>query len=244
MLNGPAHKQCQSKAGPTFKRATLTWKRFSSFDQSDGAKAHQFNHSSAIRQCLSGKKVHLYGDSTIRQWFEFLDALLSGNAQELIRDSPKKTGPYMIWGEKFIYVPTSLLRFIANELDELLGGPNTVLVIGIWAHFDPFPIELYIRRLQSIRRAVVHLLNRAPGTLVVIKTANLREVTVDLALSYSDWYTFQQDKVLRAVFRGLKVQMVDAWEMTLANHLSHNIHPQCPIVKNMINILLSYICPQ
>uniref|UniRef100_A0A3Q3GY37 NXPE C-terminal domain-containing protein n=1 Tax=Labrus bergylta TaxID=56723 RepID=A0A3Q3GY37_9LABR len=132
-----------------------------------GTKVHQFNNSSAISQCLKGKVVHMYGDSTLRQWFEYFD---------------------------------------------------------------------------SIRRAVIRLLNRAPDTLVVIMTANLRGLTPSESLNYSDWYTLQLDKVLRAVFKGFNVRLVDAWEMTLAHHLPHNIHPGRPIVKNMIDILLSYIC--
>ncbi|XP_041661034.1 NXPE family member 3-like [Cheilinus undulatus] len=222
-----------------------------------GAKVHQFNDSSAIRECLKGKMVYMYGDSTIRQWFEYLSALLP-DAKELFLTSPNRTGPFMMWDItkniqvtyhchgpplSFNPIPTSQLRYIANELDGLLGGNNTVVVVGIWAHFSPFPIELYIRRLQNIRKAVVRLLSRAPGTLVVIRTANLRDLTTNLALVHSDWYTFQRYRVLRAIFEGLKVQIVDAWEMNLAHHLPHNLHPQPPILKNMVNTLLSYICP-
>nr|XP_029136356.1 NXPE family member 3-like isoform X1 [Labrus bergylta] len=221
-----------------------------------GTKVHQFNNSSAISQCLKGKVVHMYGDSTLRQWFEYFDASLP-DANEINWNSPKQTGPYMIWDNaknilvtyrvhgpplSFIYVPISELHYIANEIDGLVGGTNTVVVISIWAHFSPFPIELYIRRLQSIRRAVIRLLNRAPDTLVVIRTANLRGLTPSESLNYSDWYTLQLDKVLRALFKGFNVRLVDAWEMTLAHHLPHNIHPGRPIVKNMIDILLSYIC--
>ncbi|XP_060901861.1 NXPE family member 3-like [Labrus mixtus] len=221
-----------------------------------GTKVNQFN-TSAISQCLKGKVVHLYGDSTIRQWFEYFDASLP-DAKEINRNSPKQTGPYMIWDNaknilvtyrchgpplSFFNTPTSELRYIANESDGLVGGTNTVVVFSIWAHFSPFPIELYIRRLQSIRRTVIRLLNRAPDTLVVIRTANLRGLTPSVSLgSLGDWYALQQDKVLRAVFKGLNVRLVDAWEMTLAHHLPHNIHPRRPIIKNMIDILLSYIC--
>uniref|UniRef100_A0A3Q3GWB2 NXPE C-terminal domain-containing protein n=1 Tax=Labrus bergylta TaxID=56723 RepID=A0A3Q3GWB2_9LABR len=151
-----------------------------------GTKVHQFNNSSAISQCLKGKVVHMYGDSTLRQWFEYFD----------------QTGPYMIW-----------------------DNAKNILVT-----------------YRSIRRAVIRLLNRAPDTLVVIMTANLRGLTPSESLNYSDWYTLQLDKVLRAVFKGFNVRLVDAWEMTLAHHLPHNIHPGRPIVKNMIDILLSYIC--
>lgn len=38
----------------------------------DGTTVRQFNNASARTQCLKGKVVHLYGDSTVRQFFEFL----------------------------------------------------------------------------------------------------------------------------------------------------------------------------
>uniref|UniRef100_A0A3Q3E284 NXPE C-terminal domain-containing protein n=1 Tax=Labrus bergylta TaxID=56723 RepID=A0A3Q3E284_9LABR len=221
-----------------------------------GTKVYQFNNSSAISQCLKGKVVHMYGDSTVRQWFEYLDASLPG---KINRNNPKKSGPFMIWDNaknilvKFhlhgpplsvsIHIPTSELRYIANEIDDVVGGTNTVVIFGIWAHLTPFPMQFYIRRLYGIRRAVIRLLNRAPDTLVVIRTPNLRG-TNPYIFTFNDWYAIQQDKVVRAVFKGLNVQLVDAWEMVLAHHLPHYIHPPPPIIKNMVNIILSHMCPQ
>ncbi|CAJ1054219.1 NXPE family member 3-like isoform X2 [Xyrichtys novacula] len=223
-----------------------------------GSRVQQFNTSSAISQCLKGKMVHLYGDSTIRQWFEFLDVSLP-DAQHFDLKGSKQAGPHMILDHenhfmityrchgpplRFTSIPISQLRYIANELDGLKGGSDTVVVIGIWAHFSTFPIEVYLRRLQSIRRAVVHLLNRAPGTLVIIRTSNLKALTLYETLTNSDWFTIQRDKVLRAIFKGVNVKLVDAWEMVLAHHLPHSLHPQPPIIKNMIDVLLSYACPK
>jgi len=222
-----------------------------------GTTVRQFN-TSAITECLKGKAVHMYGDSTVRQWFEFLNAALP-DLKEFDLHSPKRAGPYILLDYannilvksrfhgppiRIVPVSTSELRYIANELDGLKGGPRTVVVFGIWAHFGTFPMEIYIRRLQSIRRAVVRLLNRAPGTLVVIRTGNPKVLTLSVSISNSDWYSLQCNKVLRAVFRGLNVHLIDAWEMTLAHHLPHNLHPPPPIIKNMVNHLLSYICPQ
>ncbi|XP_068163677.1 NXPE family member 3-like isoform X2 [Antennarius striatus] len=218
----------------------------------------QFNSISAISQCLRGKVVHLYGDSTIRQWFEHLTATLP-DLKEFDLHNLKQVGPFMALDNvnnilvthrchgppiRFASVPTSELRYIANELDGLTGGPNTVVVIGIWSHFSTFPVELYIRRLHSIRTAVLRLLDREPGTVVVIRTANLKALTLYEALTNSDWYSMQRDKVLRAMFKGINVHLVDAWQMVLAHHLPHSLHPQPPIVKDMIDVVLSYICPQ
>uniref|UniRef100_A0A3Q0RUL6 Neurexophilin and PC-esterase domain family member 3 n=1 Tax=Amphilophus citrinellus TaxID=61819 RepID=A0A3Q0RUL6_AMPCI len=223
-----------------------------------GTTVHQFNTSSAISQCLKGKVVHMYGDSTIRQWFEYFNTTLP-DLKEFNLHGQKKTGPYMALDDahnilvtyrchgppiRFSKVPVSELRYIANELDSVTGGSDTVVVLGIWAHFSTFPIELYIRRLQSIRRAVVRLLSRAPDTRVVIRTANPKNLTLYETITNSDWYSLQQDKVLKTMFKGLNVHLVDAWEMVVAHYLPHSLHPQPPIIENMINVLLSYICPK
>uniref|UniRef100_A0A3Q1B7F6 NXPE C-terminal domain-containing protein n=1 Tax=Amphiprion ocellaris TaxID=80972 RepID=A0A3Q1B7F6_AMPOC len=222
-----------------------------------GTKVQQLNTPSAITQCLKGKVVHLYGDSTIRQWFEYFNGALP-DLKEFDLHSHKQNGLFMAMdipnnilmtfrchGPPFRChpVPISELRYIANELDNVIGGTNTVVIFGIWAHFGSYPMEVYIRRLQSIRRAVIRLLNRSPGTVVIIRTANPKALPSRVSLVNSDWYSLQNDKVLRAIFKGLNVHLVDAWEMVLAHHLPHNLHPQPPIIKNMINVLLSYICP-
>ncbi|MEQ2163503.1 NXPE member 3 [Goodea atripinnis] len=172
--------------------------------------------------------------------------------------SPKQIGPFLALDYannilvtfrchaspiRFSTTPASQMRYIANELDTVVGGTNTVVVIGVWSHFSTFPVEVYIRRLLNIRRAVVRLLTRAPGTLVIIRTANPKALTLYETLVNSDWYSLVRDNVLRAIFKEVNVKLVDAWEMTVAHHLPHNLHPQPPIIKNMINVILSYTCP-
>ncbi|CAB1436715.1 unnamed protein product [Pleuronectes platessa] len=223
-----------------------------------GATLRQFNDTSAIIRCLKDKMIHLYGDSTIRQWFEYLIAFVPG-LKEFNLHSPKKVGPFMAVDNahnillkyrchgppiSFSTVMSSELRYISNELDGLSGGPNTVVVLSIWSHFTTFPVEVYIRRLRHIRLALVRLLDRAPGTLVVIRSANLRALDQEVSLYNSDWYSLQLDEVLRAMFKGMSVRLVDAWQMTVAHPLPHAVHPPQVIVKNMIDMLLSYVCPE
>lgn len=138
---------------------------------------------------------------------------------------------------------TSELHYVANEIDRIEGGPNTVFIISVWSHFGTYPIEAYIRRLRQIRKAVVRLLNREPDTLVVIRTPNMQKFDPAYSLFYSNWFCLQIDTVLRAMFKGLNVKFLDAWEMTLAHHLPQDLHPPQPIIKNMVDVLLSYICP-
>ncbi|XP_008399616.1 NXPE family member 3-like isoform X2 [Poecilia reticulata] len=224
----------------------------------DGTTVHQFHSITAISQCLKNKAVHLYGDSTIRQWFEYLNHSLP-DLKEFDLRSSNQTGPFLALDYannilltfhshgppiRFRVVPVSHLHYIANDLDRVVGGTNTVVVIGIWSHFSTFPIEVYIRRLLNIRKAVMRLLSRSPDTLIIIRTANPKALTLYETLTNSDWFSLQRDKILRAIFKRMKVKLVDAWEMSVAHHLPHSLHPQPPIVENMIDVVLSYICPK
>uniref|UniRef100_A0A8C5HTT1 NXPE family member 3-like n=1 Tax=Gouania willdenowi TaxID=441366 RepID=A0A8C5HTT1_GOUWI len=217
---------------------------------------YQFDTASII-QCLRRKMVHLYGDSTVRQWFDYLTKI--GGLEEFNPQTQKTTGPrlsldlknrilvtYDCHGPPLQYTPiaTSQLHYIANELDSIMGGSNTVVALSVWAHFGNFPLEIYIRRLLSIRRAVLRLLTRAPDTLVVIRGGNPRALSLSISIFNSDWYSLQCNKALKAVFQGMNVHLVDAWEMTLAHSLPHDIHPPPPIITNMVNVLLSYTCPK
>uniref|UniRef100_A0A3B3DDY4 Neurexophilin and PC-esterase domain family, member 3 n=2 Tax=Oryzias melastigma TaxID=30732 RepID=A0A3B3DDY4_ORYME len=222
----------------------------------NGPTAREFNQLSAT-QCLKNKVINMYGDSTVRQWFEYLITFVP-ELKEFNLSSPKNVGPFMAVDTthnilvryrchgppiRFSTVMSSELRYISNELDGLSGGPNTVVVLSIWAHFSTFPVEVYIRRLRHIRRAVVRLMDRAPGTLVVIRSANLQLLDQEVSLYNSDWFSLQLDVTLKAMFKGLNVLMVDAWQMTAAHHLPHALHPPPAIVKNMIDVFLSYVCP-
>ncbi|XP_068184807.1 NXPE family member 3 [Antennarius striatus] len=224
----------------------------------NGIRMQQFNDSSAVTQCLKNKVINMYGDSTVRQWFEYLVAS-APELKEFNLHSPKNVGPFMaVDGThnillkyrchgppiRFSTVMSSELRYISNELNGLSGGPDTVVVLSIWAHFSTFPVEVYIRRLRHIRRALVKLMDRAPGTIVVIRSANLQALDQEVSLYNSDWYSLQLDQVLRTMFKGLNVLLVDAWQMSVAHHLPHALHPPPVIVKNMMDLFLSYVCPE
>ncbi|XP_017265780.1 NXPE family member 3 [Kryptolebias marmoratus] len=223
-----------------------------------GVGMRRFVDPSAIALCLRNKVVNMYGDSTVRQWFEYLIAAVP-ELKELNLHSPKNVGPFMAVDIphniilkyrchgppiRFSTVLSSELRYVSNELDGLSGGPNTVVVLSIWAHFSTFPVEVYIRRLRHVRRSVVRLLGRAPGTLVVVRSANLQALDQEVSLYNSDWFSLQLDAVLKAMFKGLNVLMVDAWEMSSAHHLPHALHPPPAIVRNMVDMVLSYVCPE
>ncbi|XP_041067984.1 NXPE family member 3-like isoform X2 [Carcharodon carcharias] len=224
---------------------------------SSSCNIQRFNTPASITDCLRGKKVYIFGDSTVRQWFEYLTGFVPGLRKFDLGNS-RKSGPhlaldidnkikveYYAHGKpiRILAISSQDLPFIANKLDEIKGGKSTIIAFTIWCHFNTFPVETYIRRLQNIRRSILRLLDRSPDTLVVIKTANVQALPRDVSLYNSDWYSYQLDLVMRKMFEGINVAFVDAWEMTIAHYLPHELHPQQVIIKNEIDVLLSYVCP-
>lgn len=142
------------------------------------------------------------------------------------------------WPLRSLRTPVASLHSVARELHGLAGGPYTVVVLGMGAHFTTFPPSIFARRLVGIRAAVKALLDHEPSTLVIIKLAN----TGYKSVYGSDWLTLQVNRLLRAAFVGLRVAFVDAWEMTSTLNVPDNIHPRKLIVRNEVELFLSFIC--
>uniref|UniRef100_A0A8D0HMC3 NXPE C-terminal domain-containing protein n=1 Tax=Sphenodon punctatus TaxID=8508 RepID=A0A8D0HMC3_SPHPU len=204
--------------------------------------------------CLKGKIIHMIGDSTLRQWWEYLLGFIP-SLKRIDLHVTYQSGPLLAvemeqglvlrWRAHGNPLRTSKtlvadLHYTANELDGLGGGPDMVVVFTLWAHFTTFPIELYVQRLQTVRRAVAKLLSRSPGTTVLIKSAN----TGYKSVYGSDWLSLQLDRILREMFAGMPVVIIDAWAMTACHYLPDNIHPGKVIVRNEVDVFLSYVCPQ
>ncbi|XP_061696576.1 NXPE family member 3 [Syngnathoides biaculeatus] len=252
----PSRKESGGPKTDLVKMATSGYYYRDSWRPLGGIPMRRFDGAAAISKCLTNKAVYMYGDSTVRQWFEYLLSVLP-DMKEFDLRSPKMVGPLMAVDStrnillkyrchgppiRFSTVTASELRYIANELDSLTGGPNTVVALSIWSHFSTFPVEVYVRRLRHIRRAVARLLERAPGTAVAVRTANPQDLKGDVSLYNSDWFSLQLDAALRAVFKGLDVVLVDAWQMCVAHRLPHHLHPPTAIVKSMVDMMLSHVC--
>ncbi|XP_072269306.1 NXPE family member 3-like [Pyxicephalus adspersus] len=206
-----------------------------------------------VTSCLKGKVVYMFGDSTLRQWWDYLvDFVPSLQKLDLHVSYP---GPILATDTEHGYLvqwrahqrPLTMkrtrlqeLKYIANELDGIGGGDDgLVIVINCLAHFIFFPVDVYFRRMMLIRDAVARLLERSKQTTVIIKSGN----TGFLSVHGSDWLSWQLDTLMRAMFSGLPVTIVDAWQMTSCHYHPKAIHPRKIIVQNMVDLMLSFICP-
>ncbi|XP_069804726.1 NXPE family member 3-like [Dendropsophus ebraccatus] len=204
--------------------------------------------------CLKGKDIHMFGDSTLRQWFEYLERFIPG-LKRIDLHLNYQSGPLiavdadagliMRWRAHGLPLRTTKtmmadLHYEAADLAGIGGGPHTVIVLTLWAHFTTYPVRVYIQRLKRVHQAISSLLLRSPETTVIIKSAN----TGYKSIYGSDWLSLQLDTLLRAAFKGSGVIILDAWDMTSCHYLPDNIHPEPPVIKNEVDLMLSYICPQ
>ncbi|XP_040272904.1 NXPE family member 3-like [Bufo bufo] len=212
-----------------------------------------FNDSKDVAKCLSGKTVYMFGDSTLRAWFENLVSHVP-TLQQISLHVPHHPGPLLATDGEHNYlvhfrahqkplrmerIGVKELHYIATELDGLGARKDMVIVLTFCAHFVTYPIELYIRRLQHIREAITQLLERSPDTKILIKSAN----TGYNFVMVNDWLSYQLDTVMRAMFSKLPVTILDVWQMTSCHRLPENLHPAWIIVTNEVDLMLSFICP-
>ncbi|XP_053319855.1 NXPE family member 3-like [Spea bombifrons] len=217
-------------------------------------QGQHFPHPSNASDCLRGKNIYMFGDSTLRQWFEYLERFIP-SLKRIDLHVNYLPGPLLAVDPEFGLLltfrshglPYRTTRTMASDfhyesvdIAGISGGPHTVVVITVWAHFTSFPIRFYIRRLAQVRKAVVSLLSSSPQTTVIIKTANTGETSVYT----SDWLAFQLDILMRAAFKGLPIAMIDAWDMTSCHYSFKNIHPGQQVIRNEVDLMLSYICPR
>ncbi|XP_066497983.1 NXPE family member 3-like [Hoplias malabaricus] len=213
-----------------------------------------FRSAQQIAACLKDKQILMMGDSTLRQWYEYLLETVP-TLKPLNLFTSSKSGPFeaveiennirMVWRAHGLPLRTSLtpkadLHYIANELDTLAGGPHSVVVFTIWAHFTTYPLTTYLKRLSGIRSSILALLQRAPQTLVLIKSANTGYKDV----YGSDWLSWQLDCAMRKMFEELPVVIVDVWQMTSCHYSPDDIHPPRVVIQNEVDIFLSFVCPR
>ncbi|XP_073479145.1 NXPE family member 3-like [Aquarana catesbeiana] len=214
----------------------------------------QFDNHIEAAKCLAGKIVYMFGDSTMRQWWEYLVAFIP-TLKVISLHAPQAIGPALATDAELNYLvqwrahqkPLRMARigvrdihYIASELDELGIRKGMVIVIPCWSHFVTYPVGPYIRRLYHIREAVAQLLERSPETKIIIKSAN----TGYRFHHGSDWLSLQLDTLMRAMFSKLPVTILDVWQMTSCHREPENIHPPKIIIKNEVDLMLSFICPQ
>ncbi|XP_007662078.2 NXPE family member 4-like isoform X2 [Ornithorhynchus anatinus] len=215
----------------------------------------QFQTLDRINACLEGKLIYLLGDSTLRQWMEYLvkhvptlksvslqgigklQPLLAVNLRRKIQVHWQRHGYPLIGSANY---SAKVNTYLDQVIDGIAGERNTVVVVTLGQHFRPFPIDIFIRRAINIREAVRRLLLRSPDTKVILKTENIREMLAEPE-RFGHFHGYMQYLAMMDIFRDVPVGVIDAWDMTVAFG-TNDVHPPEHVVGNQINMFLNYIC--
>ncbi|XP_051842972.1 NXPE family member 1-like [Antechinus flavipes] len=218
-------------------------------------KLNQLSNVTEINNCLKGKLIYLMGDSTLRQWIKYLSKFVktlkyfdhhgSGPFEKhVLLDAQRHI--YIQWKKHGLPFVTSQIytlkdhEYITREIDRVAGDRSTVIVITLGQHFRLFPIDIFVRRVINIQRAIRRLFLRSPDTRVILKSENLREMHMDPTQAVN-FHGYIQYLIMRDIFQDLNVGFIDAWDMSIA-YDSKILHPPDNVIGNQINMFLNYIC--
>lgn len=228
---------------------------------SNQCRIRQFTVPEAY-ECLQHKTLHFLGDSTVRQFLQFFLLRLGRTLKRMPMDPHVnwKVGPFGAQDEAYnitmlyrhhgypirnSWTSTWHVDYMTNVINNIQGGPDTVVVVTGWAHFTATNTTYYAKRMQSVLKAIQRLHQRSPETLVVLRSANTREHDGAAGAVYtSDWLAQGLDSTMRQIFSQYpKLAFLDLWDMTSSHYSADAVHPTEVIVANAINQLLTYICP-
>lgn len=231
-------------------------------------KAKNFEAPLDEIKCLKNKQLHIVGDSTIRLWYSHYVQPFSmwsyfsrgvypaemtkkenlweprkavDNSNNIIFHFSSHGPPLQNGGS-----PSSQ-PYIADTIDEIKGGKETVLAVTIGPHMYLYDPAVYIRRLKTIKEAIKRLLVRSPDTVVVFKGMNIFMMDDFTAnqCCLSDWLALRFDTIARNMFKNMKgVAYLDMWYMSGSHpSIPGGLHTQPEVVRNEVSLFLSFICP-
>ncbi|XP_072026968.1 LOW QUALITY PROTEIN: NXPE family member 3-like [Amphiura filiformis] len=212
--------------------------------------------SSDVIECLQNQTIHFIGDSTLRQWYEYLARYVLKDVQETIGPH-EKFGPHVAIEKannisiyfNFHGYPIALrdievkqIHYVSEQLDSLTNLDNTIICLCLWAHFTATNLRYYRDRLQSIKDSIVRLRQRNPNVRVLIKSANTRAHPPNF--DRSNWYAWEIHKVMKQFFSGFPgVTVIDVWDMTIGHRTGYDLHPAIEIISQEMDMFLSFLCP-
>ena len=210
---------------------------------------------SEMRECLQNQTVHVWGDSTIRQWFWCLVGGLDSHLA-IRRGINDLVGPHVATDKEYnirlefrhhgqpvhrdLWTSPEVLQYVPNMMDQIEGGSNNdVILLTLWAHFQTSSVRYYTERWRVVKDAILRLKARNPGVRVIIKTANTG------LSSEAEWYVRELDQAMRHVMADKieGVTILDVMDMTMGHRTGFVVHPAKDVVLQEIDMVLSILCP-
>ncbi|XP_077985276.1 NXPE family member 3-like [Glandiceps talaboti] len=196
-----------------------------------------------IKTCLSNKSIYIYGGSTMGQVYR------SFKYDFPVSDHSLKRYSLVALRVTPIFLPVTGLNLESDEIDtipqDVCNNSTAVFIVNFSFHFVTWTTSTYLERVFHAKLAIVRFLNRCPGSMVLIRLSNPRENDqINQRVHSSDWILYDQNRMIRRVFAGIGVRFIDVWDMVLSHHEPNVVHMPMYIIKQQVEMMLSYICPE
>ncbi|XP_076818100.1 NXPE family member 2-like isoform X1 [Clavelina lepadiformis] len=179
-----------------------------------------------FRKCLENTSVYMFGDSTMRQFFQELARIfnlaISGPDSTHVWQQPKIAQSkdtssnisfyYRGHGPPFRNPgPPSSRPYITDSIDNIKveSGRQVYVIFTIGLHPLFYEPSLYIRRLSVIKKTIIRHHKLFPNTIFVVKGMNVVEWN-------EEWLILRYEVLLRDAFKNMpNVFYLKLWDMTV-----------------------------
>ncbi|XP_033759509.1 NXPE family member 3-like [Pecten maximus] len=210
------------------------------------------------RACLKNRQVISIGDSTTRQWFLRLAAILGIKKsagipsniawQKFARAYNRTLGLDTEWQPHelpFHGSPGSdrtTVKSVANRLDRIPGKSVAIVIVHWYAHIARCCDHVAFREhVRNAKVAMTRLLKRSPDVQIFIKGPHL--VKYFRALKPYAYIGMFVEQVLLEELHDLmdRIIYLDQWDMSVAKE-NVNIHPDSKLDEISLNNLINFAC--
>ena len=214
---------------------------------------YQRRSKESYAECFSNKVLYLIGDSTMRQFFEYMARLFPLNVKHTngdkfyhaprvgLHEKSNITIYYRAHGPPIRNPgPLSTATYITDVINEIkTGGKDVAIVINLGLHYIEYDPMFFIHRLQNVKKALQNHLEKFPETRIIVKGLNVAELkTLPL-----EWLVLRYDVLLREILADLKnAVFVDLWDMSTLWPLTVDYHPNDAMIEEQCQLIFSYVC--
>jgi len=219
------------------------------------------NHDiDSYRQCLSGRTYYFIGDSTIRQYAEYIIMKIQDvNIEGLKTLGSKRTyrlfHKYQRYDINVTYITpempfhnpdlpprdiTSQMTEIRRLADSDVDYEQLVLLTGYHTHFGAFPIPVYRDRVSRLAYALEYLFLKKPRARVFFKGHHFIH---DDTRWFDSRITQVFQEIVTRAFKSLKTRVVylDTWSITVI-YGNRDVHPSGEAFTSQIQQFMGYMC--
>lgn len=215
----------------------------------------------SYRKCLFNKTLVFLGDSTVRQYVEFILHKIMDIPVKSLKDArgPERTYHSREWFEKhgirLTYLkhampfhnpdfPPKNITSYGTELNTLakssISDSELIVMINYHVHYQAYPIFVFRDRIRHLVKALREFLKLKPRSKILLKSPHLCHLD-------TRWYDGTISMIYKDImleeFGELKKSVIylDVWSISLA-HNNQDLHPEGDALQSQIQQFMSYIC--